>query len=243
MSVSCTIEARLDSSRLPGKSLYCLGGQPLIEYAISAARESGVVDRVILCTTTRPADDLLVHFSKNLGVECFRGSEEDVAGRVAAAVSEGSDTNIFLTGDNPFVTADLVADSFRQFTQSNADYFCTTHMKYCEWWEVPPALPTGLSVQIAKTRFFLEAERDTSTNDPIRVHSTMVMYKNRIPNQKYQAYCLADELTELCNIDQRYTIDTPADYIWAQRLLLSTARRNLREILKAGTLTTAASSP
>ncbi|MCR6672062.1 NTP transferase domain-containing protein [Devosia ginsengisoli] len=233
MTVTCTIEARLNSSRLPGKSMYALGGRPLISYAVEAARASGVVDRIILCTTDRTADEVLVRYGKAAGIDVFRGSESDVAGRVAAAVRDGSSTNIFLTGDNPFVTPDLIAEALRQFVITEADYFCTTHMKYCQWWDEPPVLPTGLSVQIAQTDFFLEAEAATDANDPIREHSTMVMYRNRFPGRKYQAFQLPADLDTQFDMDRRYTVDTPADFAAAEHLIMRLDQATLPNLLRA----------
>lgn len=214
--------------------MYALGGKPLISYAVEAARASGVVERIILCTTERPADDVLVHYGKNAGIEVFRGSEDDVAGRVAGALKEGSRINIFLTGDNPFVTPDLIELCVGQFKRARADYLCTTHMKYCQWWDVPPVLPTGLSVQIARTDFFLESEASTGLGDSIRQHSTMVMYRHRAPGRKYQAFALPTDLPKHFDVNTRYTIDTPEDFAAAQALMERGYRATLEQVLIAG---------
>lgn len=236
MTVTCTIEARLGSSRLPGKALYCLGGAPMISFPIRAALQSGVVDRVILCTTKQPLDDLLVQVGRDMNIGCFRGDEHDVARRVAAAVSSGSDANVFLTGDNPFVTPDLIADVVGQFARSNADYICTTHMKYSDWWNVEPPLPTGLSVQVARTEYFLEAERTTPAEDTIRQHSTMVMYHKPRPDRRLVAYEPAADLKALLHGAKlsRFTVDTPTDYAAVAKIMAGSHLQSLEDVLKQG---------
>lgn len=232
MTVTCTIEARMGSTRLPGKALYCLGGKPIVDYVIESARDSGVADRVILCTTTLEIDNLLAHAAERLGVECFRGPENDVAGRIAGATRENSRVNIFLTGDNPFVTPDLIAQCYRQFEENEADYLCTTHMKYSDWWHVRPSLPTGLSVQIARTSFFQEMERKFASDDNIRQHSTMVMYKYKSDDIKYVAFEVSTRFADIGELG-RFTIDTATDYINALSLIENIDVFNIDNILAA----------
>ena len=78
------LQARLASTRLPGKALAVLGGRTLLEHCIRRLIDSGV-DRIVLATTDRPEDDPLAEIARRCGVGTFRGASDDVLGRFAAA--------------------------------------------------------------------------------------------------------------------------------------------------------------
>ncbi|NCZ93320.1 MAG: hypothetical protein EBZ00_05000, partial [Actinobacteria bacterium] len=84
--VDATIQARTGSSRLPGKVLRDLDGKPLLQYQIERIQQSQRIERVILATTDRPQDDALAHLAESMGIDCFRGSEDDVISRVCGAL-------------------------------------------------------------------------------------------------------------------------------------------------------------
>ena len=100
--INVSIEARMNSSRLPGKVLKNIFGKPSIEFLVDRLRLAKNIDDIIIATTTSNADDILVEWCKSYGVKFFRGSEEDVLGRVVEA-HKILDTEIIvsLTGDGP----------------------------------------------------------------------------------------------------------------------------------------------
>ena len=104
MKYVITIEARMSASRLPGKVLFPISGQPALAFLISRLRTVECVDEIIVATTDNPVDAPIVAWAEALGVSVFQGSETDVMGRVlSAAQTAEADVVIELTGDNPLL--------------------------------------------------------------------------------------------------------------------------------------------
>ena len=230
MTVTCTIESRIGSTRLPGKALYPFYETTVLGSVIANALAAREVERVIVCTSTAPHDAVIEDYARRAGAEVFRGDEDDVAGRIAAALQGAEGCNVFLTGDNPLVTPDLIDSAVEQFAEAPTDYLCSTHMKYCQWWTEPPVLPKGLSVQVAGTAFFIDSVA-RNTIESFRQHSTMVMYGNRLAGRRYRA--LRPPSVRVPDMSRSYTIDTAMEYLdlsrrWASR------PRTLEETLQAG---------
>jgi spore coat polysaccharide biosynthesis protein SpsF len=100
--VIATIEARMGSSRLPGKVLMKAVDRPLLSLMVERVRRARYVDEVVVATTTADRDAAIVDMCRAEGIVCFRGSEEDVLGRVVAAGREhGAEVSVLLTGDCP----------------------------------------------------------------------------------------------------------------------------------------------
>ncbi len=98
------IQARMSSSRLPGKVMVDIAGQPMLWHVIQRARQASLVDQVVVVTTTDPSDDILEQFCQKLGVLCYRGSLPDVLDRYyQAAVLFQADVVIRLTADCPLL--------------------------------------------------------------------------------------------------------------------------------------------
>ncbi|NBT36666.1 MAG: hypothetical protein EBT21_00735 [Actinobacteria bacterium] len=123
--VDATIQARTGSSRLPGKVLRDLDGKPLLQYQIERIQQSQGIERVILATTDRPQDDALAHLAESMGIDCFRGSEDDVISRVCGALRAFDvETHAEFMGDNSIPDArviDHVIDRFFELGDS-VDY-------------------------------------------------------------------------------------------------------------------------
>ena len=105
-----TVEARMTSSRLPGKVLLPAAGRPLLEILVERLRRAPGLDGVVIATTVNAGDDPISELGEKLGVEVFRGSENDVLGRVCGALrSSGADVCVENTcersGRNPFLVA------------------------------------------------------------------------------------------------------------------------------------------
>ncbi|MBI1220637.1 MAG: aminotransferase class III-fold pyridoxal phosphate-dependent enzyme [Rhodobacteraceae bacterium] len=116
MKTVAIVQARMGSTRLPGKVLRDLSGHPLIEVLLTRLARATRVDEIVLATSTDPRNDPLVDCVTALGYSCFRGSETDVLSRyLLAAEGAGADTVIRITGDCPLVdpaVVDLVVEAF-----------------------------------------------------------------------------------------------------------------------------------
>jgi spore coat polysaccharide biosynthesis protein SpsF (cytidylyltransferase family) len=97
------IQARMGSTRLPGKVLMRMGNRTLLGYLVERLTYARTVSGIVVATTTNPRDVAIVEEARKLGVECFRGSETDVLERyVQAAKANDAEIVVRVTGDNPF---------------------------------------------------------------------------------------------------------------------------------------------
>lgn len=117
------VQARMRSERLPGKVLLPLGGRPVVEHVLRAARAVAAIDDVVMATTTRPEDDDLAAWARHLGVRTCRGSENDVLGRfVAALEGDDADAVVRMTADNPLQDPAVMGAVLERFAQGDCDY-------------------------------------------------------------------------------------------------------------------------
>lgn len=172
MTVVVSIEARMTSSRLPGKMALPLGGEPVLGVLIDRIKAVRDVDRVVLATTTNSDDDVLDGIARRREIEVFRGSEDDVLGRVRGALDAMSATIcVEITGDCPLIDPRIVSTMIREFqlTRGRNAYVANT---------TGPQLgaPHGLDVQV----FEADALRriDDSVQDPAaREHVSIPFYQ------------------------------------------------------------------
>jgi spore coat polysaccharide biosynthesis protein SpsF len=119
MKVVAIIQARMGSSRLPGKVLRTLGNRVVLDHVVTRVRSVEGVSQTIVATTTLPADDVLAARAVDYGATVFRGSETDVLDRYhGAALAAEAEIVVRITSDCPLVDAALVADMLVRFTDS-----------------------------------------------------------------------------------------------------------------------------
>ncbi len=103
------IQARMSSSRLPGKVLQDVAGKPILQHMLERVRNAKSLDGIIVATTTDPSDDILENFCKKLAVPCFRGSLPDVLDRYyQAAAKFQADVIVRLTADCPLIDPEVL---------------------------------------------------------------------------------------------------------------------------------------
>ncbi len=209
--IVATIEARMTSSRLPGKILLPIGGRPALELLIERLKRSRYLDSIVVATTTNSTDDPTAALARRLGVGCFRGSETDVLGRVlGAAQSVRADMIVEITGDCPFVDWRLVDRGITEFFSREVDYASNT---------ITATYPNGFDVQVFPVRIL--AEVACLTQDPVdRTHVSYYIY------QRPERYRLHNwtALPEFYSPDFRVTLDEPSDYQVLQMLYDRLAR-------------------
>ena len=127
MRTIATIEARMISSRLPGKVLLPASGMPMLQHLIKRLRAVPSLDGIVLATTVNETDNPLEEFASDMGISCFRGSEEDVMSRViGAASSVHAELIVEITGDSPFVDCDVIDQTIEMYLSGNCDYVSNT---------------------------------------------------------------------------------------------------------------------
>ncbi len=197
--IIATIEARMTSTRLPGKVLLPLAGKPALERLIERLRRSEYLNEIVVATTINKADNPIVELADKLRVKHFRGSEEDVLGRVlGAARSVDADIIAEVTGDCPLVDWRLIDKGIEEFFSRKADYASNL---------INPSFPIGFDVQVFPTAVL--AEVDELTHDPIdRTHVSYYIYnhpeKYKLHNWQADASCHWPDL--------RVTLDEKEDY-------------------------------
>jgi spore coat polysaccharide biosynthesis protein SpsF len=137
------IQARMGSSRLPGKVLRRLGHRTVLERVVRAAQSAGVLDDLVVATTVEPVDDAVVAECDAIGVACHRGPVDDVLTRFLGVLDKHeSDVVMRFTADCPLLDPGLVALAHRVFVAAGVDYMTTS---------IARTLPRGLDVEAVRT--------------------------------------------------------------------------------------------
>lgn len=140
MKIIATIEARMTSSRFPGKVLMQAAGKPMLGHLVNRLRAVPSLDGIVLATTVNLTDNALEAFSRQAGINCYRGSEEDVMARVIGAVeSAGADVVVEITGDCPIIDPQIVEQTIRMFKAHHADYVSNAQVR---------SYPDGMDTQV-----------------------------------------------------------------------------------------------
>ncbi|MEO7992920.1 MAG: acylneuraminate cytidylyltransferase [bacterium] len=189
MAVRILLQARMASTRLPGKVCLPLGSGRIIDWAI--ARLS-VVGPVTLCTSDQPTDDTLV---ESVPCEVLRGSEDDVLGRFILALHDFDGIVVRATGDNPLVLPELARDAIATLERDSADY-CSIE-----------GSALGTTVEVLTADALRRIHGMTTVSDE-REHATLGILRR--PDQFHIVRYIAPP--EYSAPSMRLTIDTPEDY-------------------------------
>lgn len=172
MNVVASIEARMTSSRLPGKMTLPLGDEPVLGVLIDRLKQVPELDRIVLATSVNRTDDLLEDIARERGIDVFRGSEHDVLGRVRGALDAiKADICVEITGDCPLSDPGMVSKMLREFAATrgvNAYVANTTGPQL--------GAPHGLDVQVFEADALREIE-DTSNDSDAREHVSLPFYR------------------------------------------------------------------
>lgn len=197
--VNAIVQARMTSSRLPGKVLLPLGGKPVLQNIIERLRRSKYIDDVVIATTTNQADDAIIELCDSLGCSYYRGSEDDVLSRVLEAAKKfETDIIVELTADCPLCDWHIVDKLIEEI--DNKDYVSNVMTR---------TMPRGLDVQIFWTKI-LEKVNEEVDNNVDRTHVSTWIYKNPKNYGRYTTHNFG--LNGLDYSDLRLTLDTEEDY-------------------------------
>ena len=138
--VAAIIQARMGSTRFPGKVLKNLNGTPALEFIIKRLKRIDSIKEIIVATTIRDEDNAIEDLVKKLGEKIYRGSTDNVLSRFYYASLElKSETIIRITADCPFVDPEVITKMIRLFKENNVDYLSNT---------MEVTFPDGLDVEI-----------------------------------------------------------------------------------------------
>lgn len=169
MNVVAIVQARMGSSRLPGKVLMDLGGRSVLERVICRIRRVSTINAVVVATTELAKDDVIAKECERLGVESSRGSEHDVLDRYYHAASNAqAEAVVRITSDCPVIDPELVDEVNLHFQACRADY-----VNNCS----PRTFPRGLDVEVF-TMAALENAWRHAERPHQREHVTPYLYEN-----------------------------------------------------------------
>ncbi|MFC1628330.1 cytidylyltransferase domain-containing protein [Gemmatimonadota bacterium] len=206
MRTGAIIQARMGSTRLPGKVLIDLGGEPVLTRVLNRTGRARTVDIVIVATTTDSRDDVIAEFCAASDTACFRGSEPDVLDRYyQAALLHGLDTIVRITSDCPLIEPaiiDLVVS--RYLERPGVVDYASNFIPHRTW-------PRGLDTEVMSIETLTRAWRESVEPDH-REHVTPYIYRVQ-GGFSIHSVQHGDDLSY-----HRWTLDTPEDLEFLQRI-------------------------
>lgn len=205
MNVVCIMQARMGSTRLPGKVLKKVCGKAVLEHDIDRLKRVKNIDKIVIATTTLERDDIIIQEAKRLDITCFRGSEEDVLSRYYYAAKENNgDVVVRITSDCPLIDSEVTEKIIQYYLDNNDKYDYVSNT-------IDRTYPRGLDTEVfsfkALEKAFIEAE---SLRD--KEHVTPYIWDNP------RIFRLAQYKNEIDYSDLRWTLDTVEDFELINRI-------------------------
>ncbi len=190
------IQARMGSTRLPGKVLADIGGATALARVLRRGSRATALEEIVVATSTNPADQAIVDECARLNVRCFRGSEQDVLERYyQAATYFAGDAIVRITADCPLIDPELLDQLVDSFLSSGCDYASNALLA---------RYPRGLGAEVFTIDALFRAQKEANLTYE-RVHVTPYFYEH-------------PELFRICSVigatdhsHHRWTLDTPED--------------------------------
>jgi spore coat polysaccharide biosynthesis protein SpsF len=219
MTTAIVVQARMGSSRLPGKVMQDLGGRPVLAHVLTRCSKITGVDVVVCAMPDEPESDVIEAVAKKAGVTAFRGSESDVLARyVEAAKSVGAGVVMRVTSDCPLIDPDICGAVLALRLREGADYVANN---------MPPSFPHGLDCEAMSFTALAEAG-DKATEPYDREHVT--------PWLRRAAHLRRKNLSSgnVALAAYRWTLDYPEDLAFFQAVfaaLPDNSRARMSDVL------------
>jgi len=204
--IAIIVQARMGSTRLPGKVLKPIGMRPMLSYQLERLRRVALAQQIIVATTTQTEDQAIVQLCAAEGISCTRGSESDVLLRYhEAANKSGATVIVRVTSDCPLIDPDLVDHAIRTYLEGGQPYDYVSNM-------LEPTWPYGMAVEVLSSDALATANRH-ATDGFEREHVTPYIYRR--PRE-----FRIRSLTRVPNLSHhRWTVDTPEDFDLVSRII------------------------
>lgn len=205
-NVVIIVQARMTSTRLPGKVLKTVLGKSLLEYEIERLKQVQLADELVVATTKNETDQPIVDLCERLGVLVYRGSEHDVLGRYyEAARMVQADIVARITADCPFIEPALIDKSIQAILVGSPayDYVSNTHRR---------CFPHGLDNEVFSFQA-LELAHHNAGKTHEREHVTPYIYQNR------EQFLVGEIVEDFDYSDLRWTVDTAEDFDLSRRIV------------------------
>lgn len=206
MKTVIIVQARMTSTRLPGKVLKEILGKSLLEYHIERIRRAQLADDVVIATTINDTDQPIVDLCARLGVACTRGSENDVLGRYyEAATLHKADLIVRVTSDCPLIDPTVIDRVIAFYRDSEGAYDYVSN-------SLKQSFPYGLAVEVFPYCALETAWREAQA-EPEREHVSPFLY-TRPERFRIGQVVQAEDLSH-----HRWTVDTPDDFELVRRII------------------------
>jgi spore coat polysaccharide biosynthesis protein SpsF (cytidylyltransferase family) len=211
MNIAAIIQARMGSTRLPGKVLMDLGGETVLSRVVRRLGRAKLPTKIVIATTVSAADEAIVRECERLGVAWFCGSESDVLDRYyQAGKAHAAEVVVRITSDCPFIDPELVDETIRVCLAEKADYASNVS---------PRTYPRGLDTEVF-TLAALEWAWREAREPHQREHVTPYIIQHR------ELFGLASTFGEHDYSRYRWTVDTAEDLQLAREIYTRFAPRD-----------------
>jgi len=204
LRVVATIEARMTSSRLPGKVLMPALDKPLLQILIERLSLSNQIDEIVVATTVNQSDNPIVELCKKMNIRYFRGSEDNVLERVCGAADfANADVIAEITGDCPLLDSNLIDDSIKYFLENYPKVGYVTNSG------PQISLPWGMDVHVFMAKDLYEVNKDNP--DQLEIENVSYRFYRPESGDKYRPYYMQYS-GSLNRPELRIVLDYPEDY-------------------------------
>ena len=209
MKVGAIIQARMNSSRLPGKVLLDLNGKSVLERVVDRVSCSKMIDEIVVATSSSLNDTKISKFCKSRKISYIKGSEDDVLSRFYNAAKLFKITNIIrITADCPMIDYTIIDKAIKIFASKEFDYVSNCHIR---------KVPVGLDIQVFPTKI-LERIEKIAKEQVYREHVSNYIYEK----SNYRLGVFNSNLIKNDFSNLRITLDTIGDYNLIRKLIKET---------------------
>ena len=217
MKIVAIIQARMDSTRLPGKMMLKVLDKPIIEHVFERVKDSQLINEIWLATTINTEDDVLANWAALKGEKFYRGSSDDVLERYwQTAKQAGADIVVRITGDCPLHDSEVIDLVINKFLSGKFDYVSNVNS---------PTYPDGLDTEVFSFQALEKAWEEAKLKSE-KEHVTPYVWKN---SEKFKIDNVSNEI----NLSQeRWTLDTKEDFLFIDSILKECAARGVKVSFK-----------
>lgn len=205
MNIVAIIQARMGSTRLPGKVLMDLAGEPMLARVMNRARRASSLGKLVVATTTENLDEAILELCRGRGWLWARGSQDDVLDRYYRAASAyGADIVVRITSDCPLIDPEVIDLVVHEFIEHQPLDYATNSLE-------PRTFPRGLDTEVIAFDALARAWKED--RDPAwREHVTPYLYRHP---EVFRVHVVASEQDRS---SMRWTVDTPEDLEFVRRI-------------------------
>lgn len=206
MKVVAIIQARMGSTRLPGKVIRQVLEKPLLEYQLERVGRAKLIDEIIMATTDQKIDDPIVLLCKTLGISYYRGSENDVLNRYFEAASQAkADVVVRLTADCPLIDPVQIDKVIERYLLLQYELLYVSNV-------LKRSFPRGMDTEVFSVQALKEADQKAKAKLD-REHVTKYMVNN------IRSFHLENVTNNQDDSHHRWTVDTIEDFIFIKRII------------------------